>query len=69
MKKKEKLVCFDCGRALKLEEENYTWGKCNYCQKPICFECSHYRAVYKKTLYLGDYAEAIRLCKKCYGKQ
>jgi len=68
-KKEEKLVCVDCGRTLKPEEENYTWGRCTYCQKPVCFECSHYRAVYKQSLYLENYVEAVRVCRRCYGKK
>jgi len=68
-KKEEKLVCVDCGRILKPEEEGYTWGRCQFCQKPVCFEDTHYRAVYKRGLYLDNYVEAIRLCKKCYAER
>lgn len=67
--KKEKIVCVDCGRELLAEDEGYLWGKCQFCQKPVCFECAHYRGVYKKGLYLDDYVEALRLCKKCHVKE
>jgi len=65
---KKKLVCVACGRILEPEEEGRIWGKCTHCQKPVCFDCSHYRAIYKKSMYLDSYAEAIRLCKRCCGK-
>jgi uncharacterized CHY-type Zn-finger protein len=64
---RKKIVCADCGRNLEPEEEGRTWARCSHCRKPVCFECSHYRAMYKKSQYLGNYVEAIRLCKKCYG--
>jgi len=59
MNKEEKPVCVDCRRVLKPEDEQRTWGKCSHCQKPVCFECSHYRAVFKKSLYIGSYVEAL----------
>jgi len=67
MSEKEKLVCVDCGRTLRPEEEGRLWAKCNHCLKPVCFDCSHYRGMYKKSKYLGSYVDALRLCKKCYG--
>jgi len=63
---KEKLVCVDCGRKLLPKEKESKWHLCHHCDKPVCFDCTHYEGILKDSLYM-PYVEVIRLCRKCYG--
>ena len=66
VEKEAKLTCIDCGMELLLEDEGCRWGYCRFCGKPVCFSCTHYLGVSRKGMYMDEYVEVIRLCKKCH---
>jgi hypothetical protein len=64
-KSKDEIKCVDCSRILLPEEELRKWGPCQSCNKPVCFNCSHYIAARVKGLY-EEYMEVRRTCSKCH---
>jgi hypothetical protein len=62
---KAELRCVDCGRPLLQEGLLSRWGPCHFCNKPVCFDCSHYVATRVKGLYV-EYVDVHRTCNKCH---
>lgn len=61
----KKTVCSVCGKEITPEDARKEWRKCQWCKKPMCFDCCKYIGVNVDGLY-SNYIKVIRLCKKCH---
>lgn len=61
----EEVVCSTCGRNMHPNDVGKRWRECEWCKKPVCFDCSRYFGVKTPGLY-SNYLKVVRLCKKCY---